>query len=166
MGNKPLVAFRKSTDQDIPYFKEWLLQPGVLEGFPMTDVREIDDAIRIWKMYLKKGTSITALYKKKPCGAANLYINEIEKMRHQSLFVIIVDEKVRNQGIGALLMKELMQLAKETFHIEILHLEVYEHNPAYNLYQRMGFEECGRHSKYLKGTDGRYFDKIFMQKIL
>lgn len=166
MGSKPLVTLRKTTEKDAPYLAVWLEQKDVLKGFPMTDKREIDDAVRIWMLYLKKGSSITALYKKKPCGAANLYINDIEKMKHQSLFVIIVDEKVRNQGIGTLLLKEITRMAKEEFNVEILHLEVYENNPAYNLYKRMGFEEYGRHPKYLKDENGIYYGKILMQKKL
>jgi len=157
---------RKTTEGDASFLIEWLEQKDVLKGFPMTDKREVEDAVRIWMLYLKKGASITALYKKKPCGAATLYINDIEKLKHQCLFVILVDEKMRNKGIGTLLLRELYKLAKEQFNIEILHLEVYENNPAYNLYKRMGFEKYGSHPKYLRDENGIYYDKILMQKEL
>ena len=94
MGSKkPIVTFRPTIAEDLDYYKVWLMQSGVLEGFPMSDKREIDDAVRLWHQYLAKGTSITALYKKKPIGAANLYVQDVEKLKHQSLFVILVDEK-------------------------------------------------------------------------
>lgn len=166
MGSKPQITLRKTTEEDAPYITNWLLQGDVLKGFPMTDKREVDDAVRIWMLYAKRGCSLTAVYKKKPVGCANLYINEVEKMKHQSLFVIIVDEKMRGQGIGTLLMNEITRLAKNKYQVEILHLEVYEHNPAYHLYKRMGFEEYGCHPKYLKDNKGVYYDKIVMQKKL
>ncbi|MDJ0651451.1 MAG: GNAT family N-acetyltransferase [Simkaniaceae bacterium] len=160
---KPLVIFRPTILEDLESYKEWLQQPGVLEGFPMSDKREIDDAVRLWRQYLAKGASITALYKKKPVGAASLYVQEVEKLKHQSLFVILVDEKYRGQGIGTLLLKKIQKLAKNTFGIEILHLEVYDKNPAIRLYERVGFKKYARHPDYLKDRNGNYFGKILMQ---
>jgi len=166
VGHRPVVTFRKTTEKDASLLIKWLKQKDVLKGFCMTTEREIQDAVRIWMLYLKKGASITAIYKKEPCGAANLYINDIDKMKHQSLFVIIVDEKRRGQGIGTLLIKEMMRMAKNQFNVELLHLEVYEDNPAYRLYKRLGFEEYARHHKYLKDERGIYYSKVLMQKAL
>lgn len=162
MGSNPLVTFRKTDKKDLPLFVEWLLQPGVLVGFPMCDRREVNDAVRLWTGYIDKGLSVTALYKGKPAGAANLYIPDVKKLAHQSLFVIIVDEKVRNKGVGTLLLKEIMRLAKKRG-VEVLHLEVYEKNPAVRLYERLGFKKYGCHPRYLKDREGNYYDKIFMQ---
>ncbi len=165
-SKKPLVTFRPTVLEDLEFYKEWLQQPGVLEGFPMTDKKEIDDAVRLWNQYLQKGASITVLYKKKPVGAANIYVQDVEKLKHQSLFVILVDEKYRRQGIGTLLLKEVEKLAKTKFGIEILHLEVYDKNPAIRLYERLGFKKYGHHLRYLKDIEGNYFGKILMQKEL
>jgi len=162
-SKKPLVTFRPTIPEDLESYKQWLQQPGVLEGFPMSDKREIDDAVRLWHQYLAKGASITALYKKKPVGAANLYVQEVEKLKHQSLFVILVDEKYRGKGIGTLLLKEVQKLAKNKFGIEILHLEVYDKNPAIRLYERVGFKKYAHHPDYLKDVNGNYFGKILMQ---
>lgn len=163
MGSKPLVTFRPTETADLEYYKSWLQQPGVLDGFPMSDKREIDDAVSLWHQYIARGSSITALYKKTPVGAANLYIHDVEKLKHQSLFVILVDEKYRGQGIGTLLLKELKKLGKQKFGLEILHLEVYENNPAIRMYERLGFKQYGRHPRYLKDKNGKYFDKILME---
>ena len=162
-SKKPLVTFRPTIAEDLEYYKQWLQQEGVLEGFPMSDKREIDDAVRLWHQYLAKGASLTALYKKAPVGAANLYIQDVEKLKHQSLFVILVDEKYRGKGIGTLLLKEIQKLAKTTFGIEILHLEVYDKNPAVRLYERVGFKRYAHHPNYLKDKEGNYYGKISMQ---
>jgi ribosomal protein S18 acetylase RimI-like enzyme len=162
-SKKPLVTFRPTIPADLESYKQWLQQPGVLEGFPMSDKQEIDDVVRLWDQYIAKGASITALHKKKPVGAANLYVQEVEKLKHHSLFVILVDEKHRGKGIGTFLIKELQNLAKNTFGIEILHLEVYDKNPAVRLYERVGFKKYAHHSNYLKNVNGNYFGKILMQ---
>ena len=166
MGSKPIITLRKTIEEDMTYVRQWLQQKDILEGFPMTNIREIDDSIRIWKLYIDKGSSITALYKKKPCGAAKLYVNDFEKIKHHALFVIVVDENMRNRGVGTLLIKNLFQLAKEKFNMEFLHLEVYENNAACHLYKRLGFKEYGCHPRFLKDKDGTYYSKVLMQRKL
>lgn len=165
---KEHLSFRFGEESDQVYLVEWLLQPGVLDGFPLNDVREIEDAARIWVSYAKHHALLTALWDGVPCGIANLYLQPYEKMSHQCLFAIIVDEKHRGKGVGAKLLRELMSLAKERFKLEYLHLEVYQGNPAMELYKRLGFKQYGVHRKFMKDPNvkGRYIDKIMMQKYL
>ena len=162
---KDHLTIRFGEDSDQKYLIDWLLQPGVLDGFPLNDLREIEDAARIWMGYAKHKAVLTALWDGVPCGVANLYLQPYQKMAHQCLFAIIVDEKYRGKGIGAKLLRELMALAKERFKLEYVHLEVYQGNPAINLYRRLGFEQYGIHRRFMKDK-GRYFDKILMQKYL
>ncbi len=162
---KEHLTIRFGEDSDQKYLVDWLLQPGVLEGFPLSDLREIEDAARIWMSYSKHHAVLTALWDGVPCGVANLYLQPYQKMSHQCLFAIIVDEKLRGRGVGGALLKELMALAKERFKLEFLHLEVYQGNPAINLYRRLGFQEYGIHPRFMK-DQGKYIDKILMQKYL
>lgn len=159
------LTFRISEERDQSLLVNWLLQPNVLEGFPLCNLREVEDAARIWVSYAKYGACLTALFNGMPCGIANLYLQPYKKLAHQCLFAIVVDEAFRGKGIGRALIEELERIAKETFHIEILHLEVYEHNPAVALYRKMGFQEYGRHERFLKDR-GQYLTKILMQKDL
>lgn len=146
-------------------FKELLSDPGVLEYFPMYDQREIDDSVKIWEIFCKKGASLTAYVDGQACGLAYLNIQPYKKFEHQCLITIIVHRDFRGKGIGTDLVQGLFKLAKETFGIEILHLEVYETNPAINLYKRLGFTQFGHHKKFIKEKD-RYIGKIFMQRSL
>lgn len=156
------VSIRFTELADAEFLKKWLLQPDVLQYFPMDDVREVEDATRIWISYAKIQSGLTALYDGVPCGIANLYIQPYKKFSHQCIFSILVDEAFRGQGIGTRLIRSLKKLAKEAFHIEILHLEVYEGNPAINLYHREGFKEFGYQSFFIKDK-GRYVGKIYME---
>jgi ribosomal protein S18 acetylase RimI-like enzyme len=151
--------------EDGEMFKHLLLQPDVLQYFPMYDLREIEDSVRVWEIFCRKGASLTAYFEGKRCGLAFLNLQGYKKFAHQCLITIIVDQNYRNKGIGTKLLEELFLLAKKPFNLEILHLEVYETNPAINLYERMGFAEFGIQRKFIK-EEGRYIGKIFMEKNL
>lgn len=162
---RPEISIRQMTMEDAEYLTKWLLQPGVLKYFPMYDVREVEDAVRTWIGYSKFQSGLTAEWEGVPCGTANLYIQPYKKLAHQCLLSIVVDENYRGKGVGTALLEDLMKLAKEKFHIELLHLEVYEYNPAVNLYRRMGFKEFGIQKHFIK-EQNQYVGKIFMQRNL
>ena len=143
----------------------WLSDPQILRWFPMFDAREIEDAVRIWIGYSRIEAGITVEYNSEPVGMANLYIQPYKKLAHTCLFSIIVKTEMRGKGIGKELIEHLMKYAKEKFKIEILHLEVYEGNPAQRLYERAGFKQFGCQTRFIK-EDGKYIAKVFMQKQL
>jgi ribosomal protein S18 acetylase RimI-like enzyme len=159
-----MISIREAIDSDQQCLENWLSQKDVLRWFPLADNREIEDAARIWLSYSKLNAVLTALWDGEPCGIANLYIQPFKKLSHQCLFAIIVDEKYRGKGVGTKLLGALIELAK-TKSIEILHLEVYEGNPAIRLYKKLGFIEYGIQKRFVK-EDGSYLAKIFMQKRL
>jgi putative acetyltransferase len=158
-------SFRPTNAEDAPYLLQWLSDPKILRWFPMLDGKEIEDSVRIWIGYSRIDAGITALYNDEPVGMANLYIQPYKKLAHTCLFSIIVKEEMRGKGVGKQLLEHLMKHAKEKFKIEILHLEVYEGNPAKRLYERAGFKEFGSQSRFIK-ENGKYIPKIFMQKKL
>jgi putative acetyltransferase len=160
------LTLRPSAPEDASFLKQWLLDPLILYGFPMEGEKEVDDSVRIWMEFVAKGCGITALWDGQVCGMTVLYEQTFQKLAHTCLLSIIVSQEYRNRGIGTALLEELEKLAKNTFHIEILHLEVYEGNPAKKLYERMGFTPFGRHASFAKESDGSYRAKIFMQKNL
>ncbi len=158
-----MIVIRPSVESDGPILKSWIVKPDVLCWFPMCDEREIDDSVRIWMGYIRFGASFTAEYDGKPAGMAVLYLQPYQKFAHHALFAIIVDEKYRNLGIGKALMEHFEKEAREKFHLELLHLEVYAGNPAIRLYERLGFKEYGKHPRFIK-ENGQYLCKILMQK--
>lgn len=160
------LSFRLSEGGDSTLLKAWLSDPKILFWFPMEGEKEIDDAIRIWMEYVGKQCGLTALWNGVPCGMAVVYIQPFEKLAHTCLFSIIVSSDYRNLGVGTALLEDLIELAKTTFHIETIHLEVYEGNPAKRLYERLGFIPFGKHASFTKEAEGAYRAKICMQKKL
>lgn len=159
------LSIRESTLEEGELFKHLLLQPDVLQYFPMYDLREIEDSVRIWELFCRKGASLTAFFDDKSCGLAFLNLQAYKKFSHQCLITIIVYQKYRNRGIGTALLEELFVLSKEKFSLEMIHLEVYESNPALSLYKRMGFKEFGIQKKFIK-EKGKYTGKILMERFL
>jgi len=159
------LELRHAGPEDIPYLKKFLMDPKILRWFPMANEAEIDDSVRIWMSYTKLKAGIAAVLDGHPVGLANLYIQPFQKLAHQCLFSIVVQDEHRGKGVGTALLTHLMKAAKEEHHVEILHLEVYDGNPAMKLYSKLGFEMYGRHPRFIK-LENEYIDKIFMQKTL
>lgn len=160
-----MITIRETVPEDAIYLTRWLMHPDALQYFPMSDPREVEQAVQFWIDYYKQGAALTALLEGEPVGTAVLNLQPYEKFSHQCILSIIVDENHRNKGIGTTLLKELMELGKKKG-IEILHLEVYGGSPAISLYKRFGFEEFGCQEHFVKEPDGKYRSKIYMQRCL
>ena len=87
---------------------------------------------------------------------------ELKKIFDQAdIMNIVIKKTYRNQGIGTLLLENLILLAKD-LNISTLFLEVNEQNkPAIHLYEKLGFEKLGVRKKYYNNNNG-----IIMKKNL
>jgi len=159
------LELRYTIMEDGPFLKEWLLQPGVLKGFPMCDEKEVSDSVKHWMSFSRYKSSLTAVIDNKPVGMATLCLMPYRKLAHQCLLSIVVSEEVRGRGVGTILLNNLIHLAKNYFSIEMLYLEVYEGNPAQSLYKRFGFKEIGNQRYFMKEKDS-YVGKVIMELVL
>lgn len=67
---------------------------------------------------------------------------------------IVIKKNYRNQGVGTLLLENLISLAKR-LNLKSLSLEVSEKNlPAIHLYQKFGFESLGVRKNYYQDKNG------------
>jgi ribosomal protein S18 acetylase RimI-like enzyme len=159
-----MITVRPTVDSDKEHLLQWFQEDDILKWYPMSNQKEIDDAVRLIWANLSFGVVLTAELDGVPCGIINLYLQAFEKIKHQALFAIIVKSESRGKGVGTALISRMIEIAREK-NIELLHLEVYENNPAINLYKRMGFTIYGRQEKFIN-ENGVYSAKILMQKKL
>lgn len=165
MKHLPGFSIRYSNVFDKAYLRDWL-EPSTLLWFPMSNEKELDDALRVWISFSRFSASLTAMINHVPCGIATLFLMPYRKVRHHCVCKIIVDPKLRRRGIGTALMNELFRLAKTSFQLEILHAEIFEGNPSLFLFQKMGFESFVKQDDYVKLEDGRYMARLLLEKLL
>ncbi|WP_144512388.1 GNAT family N-acetyltransferase [Bacillus sp. FJAT-22090] len=90
-----------------------------------------------------------------------------QRLLHTGSFTAMVKKEFRNQGIGKLLIKELLNWAEHNPLIEKVSLGVLSTNQrAIELYKSMGFVEEGRKIKEVKFNDDLYVDDILMYKLV
>lgn len=160
------VTLRPTIKEDAQILIDWFKEIGVLRGFPMETLPEIEDSVKYWMFNALQGAGLTATLNDKPVGMIVFYLSPFGKFAHVSLFSIIVNKAFRKRGIGSLLITAIEKLAKEKFGIKILYLEVYSSNPkARKLYERLGYVYYATQEKSIK--DGsEYIDKHLLRKRL
>lgn len=160
------VQIRYGTEEDGKYWAEWLKDPVVQGYFPMLGEEENAQSVQRMQLHTRYRSVLVAEVDGEVAGVAYINLSPFRKLAHQGLFTLIVSQKHRGKGVGTKLMEQLHKLAKEGFGLEMLHLEVYEGNPAIRLYRRLGYRECGFQSHWIKLPSGEYRGKIFMDKWL
>ena len=88
------------------------------------------------------------------------------KLKHRAVFGIAIKEKYWNNGIGNVLIKEIIVQAKQIGY-EQIELGVFSDNEkAIALYKKHGFEVWGNTKNAFKLKDGTYRDEIVMGRMI
>jgi RimJ/RimL family protein N-acetyltransferase len=165
MTELPGFDIRYTYVTDTPHLREWLLNPEVQKWFPVSEEKELEDAVQCWIGFSRYSSSITATLNGTPCGIGTLFLMPYRKVAHHCLFKIVVDPKHQQKGIGAALLKNLKHLAKNYFHLDLIHIEVFEGNPIISLLKKNDFHEFARQEKFVKDKDG-YHSRILYESFL
>lgn len=96
-------------------------------------------------------------------GTVNTKTNMLRRYRHIATLGIMIRKKYRGDGIGTVMMGELIKQAKTFLRgIRMVELSVFaENKPAIKLYKELGFREVGRIPGGLKHR-GKYQDDVIM----
>lgn len=150
---------------DTPYLRDWLHHSAVQKWFPVSEEKEIEDAIQCWIGFSRYSSSLTATVNGTPCGVGTLFLMPYRKVAHHCLFKLVVDPKHQRKGIGSSLLKNLKHLAKNYFHLDLIHIEVFEGNPFIRLLQKFDFHEFARQERFVKDKDV-YLSRILFESFL
>lgn len=145
--------------------KKWLMWPGVLDWYPMSNEKEVDLIVRNWIGFAKYRSSLTAYYKGKPVGMATVLLMPYLKVAHLGMLYFIVDPEMQRKGIGRALLKNILHLAKTRFKLEKIHFDVYEGCPALALFEEFGFVKLLTQEHWIKDK-GRYLTRILVEVTL
>ena len=132
-------VFRICEERDLPAVMELDREAFFDPWSRETWLRELQNPIAVWIMEEIAGEAV---------GYAGIWnvAGEAQVMR------VAVKKALRNQGLGLLLMRELIQKARESG-AEAMTLEVREHNAAaLKLYERCGFVSSGVRPDYYEDT--------------
>ena len=88
------------------------------------------------------------------------------KRAHVAEFGIYVIKSHRDLGLGTLILKEFIEIAKKS-RFETIQLSAFSNNKrAIHVYRKCGFKKCGKLTRDIKFADGAYADRIIMEKLL
>ena len=99
-------------------------------------------------------------------GNIDLNGNQRSKLYHTGVIGMGIRKEWQGQGIGSVLLESAISWSKQNPYLSLIWLEVYDTNVAgKRLYQKLGFEECGRMKHFFK-EDNVYIDKLTMVRHL
>lgn len=89
-----------------------------------------------------------------------------ERIKHVCDIAVSVKKKFWHMGVGTKMMSEVIEFARQTNVLEIIHLGVKSDNlNAMKLYEKMGFMRIGIYTNGMK-VNGKYYDEVLMEMIL
>jgi RimJ/RimL family protein N-acetyltransferase len=152
-------------EDDLPEVLE-ALNSVIREGkylFMNNEITDMEEERRWFERSIKEGMLyLIARVEGKVVGGASIHPHT-DKRAHVAEFGIYIRDGYRNLGLGTILTKTFIEIAKKKG-LEILQLSVYATNKrAFHVYKKCGYKECGRLIRDVKFLDGTYTDRILME---
>ncbi len=115
----------------------------------------------------KNSIMILAFHNDELVSLLGFHGSNYRKARHSGFFGISVHPKMRNEGIGRLMISALLDWARKHPFIERVELSAFSHNEnGLHLYRSLGFREEGRKIRAGRLDSGEYVDMILMNQFV
>lgn len=118
---------------------------------------------QIRKSVSEKAPFFVAVEGKRVAGFAGVFRRGLPSMSHGGSFGMFLLPEYREMGLGTKLAAAALKGSRSKF--DVVFLEVFGKNKrARKLYEKMGFETCGRIKNYVQGLVYGSDDALLMQK--
>ncbi|MEK2690605.1 GNAT family N-acetyltransferase [Bdellovibrio sp. GT3] len=139
---------------------------GSVEDFKKKTVEEEQAWIQKHNDDLR-GLVIIAEYENKTIGILNFNGGKSAKTKHRGSLGISLHSDMRGEGLGYLIFQKLLSEVRKIEGLTQMELSLFsENHSAYQLYKKVGFQECGRRPRAYRQPDGTFCDEIIMIKTL
>ena len=135
------------------------------EGILLTDTE--------MELFLDKQThsenqiTLLALLNDEIAGIVNITADQRKRVRHIGNLFIVIGQKYWNNGLGSLLLEEVVEWAQASGVLRRLQLTVQTRNQAaVHLYQKYGFVIEGRQERGAYIEEGKFIDVYLMGKLI
>ncbi|NVZ68937.1 GNAT family N-acetyltransferase [Pseudomonas costantinii] len=158
------LIVRAMSDSDWSVLAEIFEQPSFRYWTLRLPYQSANDAKRLVENRASSGLSLVAERDGVVVGCAMLYRFQ-GRRQHVADFWMGVADGHQRQGIGDMILRELMTTASKWMNILRLELTVFiDNEPAIALYKKHGFTQEGTHRKFAY-RDGDYVDALSMAAI-
>ena len=164
------IVLRLPQLADAKAFSDYINQLVEEDTFISTNKQTIQDEVEYITSILKntndgKEAHIVAFDGEKKIGSVDIFNLGVRKEHVGELLINILDS-FRKQGLGTILLDEIIILAKEKLNLKLITLTCFSLNEvAYKLYLKKGFKQYGLLPKAIK-YKGAYIDELLMYKEL
>ena len=154
-----LLDYLKKTSAETPFL---LREPDEVKITREQEIKFIQRQIEA-----DRDLFLIATYNDKLVGNCSLMSqSSYRKLKHRCNVAIAIYQEYWGNGIGEILLKTVLEIAKNIGY-EQAELDVVSTNSsAISLYRKLGFETYGRFPDFIKSSDGSYTDGIWMMKKL
>lgn len=161
----PKYDIRYTEEADRPYLKRLLMKPENLHWLLQTKESEVDLLIQNWIGFARFKAALTCVYESVPIAFGAFFLFPYRKVAHMAMLQFVVDPEYKRRGVGESLLKNLVHLGRERFHLESLHLDLPEISPAVKLLEKLDFVPVVTQADYFC-IDGKYSARKVMERIL
>ena len=137
-----------------------------MRWFPLSSTQDTEMMTANWIGFGKFEAALTATYRDEPVGMAVLFLMPYRKVAHHSMMYLIVDPAMQRKGIGTALIRNINHLAATRFHLETVHVELYEGCPAIHVLKQGGYREIVRQEKAVKEGKDQYRARLVFECLL
>ena len=165
--SSPSVNIRQLSDKDVLIYRDIRLESlkKIPDAFGSSYEEESQEEDAFFIHRINSGAIFGCFVEDQLVGVTGFYTDNKIKCAHvANIWGVFVKEEFRGKKIGKQLLEETIKNLPSR--IEQVRLSVGAHNIwAKNLYEDMGFQECGLEERVIKIND-KYYDEILMVKFI